>query len=363
MKALRRGCGARPRCDQADAGRHCSASRPTEPAALLCRHAAGTIRPLLSSVKRRPNSGSPAGPGNQRRRPPGAARRTPQGPLVPGRAGPFTRTARACGLGQGAPFPAHSARLSVPPAAARARGGEPGGGQPLRALPQPGPQFRGLLAGHQLRFGAGQDGPQVFQLGLAGQPVQPGQLVLHGGPVNAVVDVARGVEVRGAQRPRPARRRLRRPRMGQPRRDLPPLRRGPVDPLERLAQRDRPPITRRDRDPDRGGLDKIPARPAHDGGALGPPRARGRAIRPQRNSLPVRGIPADGQGHAAQQPEVRAVPAGVADIVFGGLLEVSRERIEPEPARGDHIRAAHLAGGGEHPALRGIGAERRGRAL
>jgi hypothetical protein len=62
---------------------------------------------------------------------------------------------------------------------------------------------------------AGQHRPVIFQFGGGRQPAQPGQHVLHRGPVNAVVNVPRGVEAAGPQRPRPGSGTSRRAQVGQ----------------------------------------------------------------------------------------------------------------------------------------------------
>ena len=149
-----------PTLRQADPGRHCSASRPRASCAALPPRHRHPGR-AFSSVKRRPNLAAPAGePGKPT---PQATRRGAAhaaGTLrVPGRAGPFTRTAPGVWTGAGSDhcrpipraFPTHLQRSpSCPrtprrdstgrnPARLRTPCGKTAGRQP----PQPAPPSRG----------------------------------------------------------------------------------------------------------------------------------------------------------------------------------------------------------------------------
>jgi hypothetical protein len=212
------------------------------------------------------------------------------------------------------------------------------------------------VAGQQPRCGPGQDGPVVLQFGGRGEPLDTGQDVLGGLPVNRVVDMGRRVEVAGAHRPATAvRGRLRR---GKRQAGADPPAPGGL-PVE--AAEIRPQLRRLSGaaygDPYRRGLHELARLAGQGGGALGPARSGPCAERAQRDPVPEDGIAPGRHRAPAQQPVVRRLPAGVGDIVLRGFLQVPGERIQAQPPGRGHVAGPDRPRGGKHPAAGRAGRE------
>ena len=221
-------------------------------------------------------------------------------------------------------------------------------------------------------------------LGGGRPPPQPGDHVLQGGPVDGVVHVLGRVEVAGPQRPVPyvslaatgLARDVRRigPRQPSSRADTVRSAVGlPVAALEVLAQRPGQSGGQVDGRPDGHRLDQVTARPGHRGGALRPARAGRRAERAQLEPLPEPRVGPGRHRAAAQQPPVGGLPAGGGHVVFGDVLQVTRQRVEAEDPRGRDVGTADRPAAGRKdpgrpgrqpngagPSLSAAGRSRRG---
>jgi hypothetical protein len=58
----------------------------------------------------------------------------------------------------------------------------------------------------------------------------------------------------------------------------------------------------------------------------------------------------DEQDAPAQQPASRLVQPGINDVVLGHLLQITRDRVQPEPSSLRDVRGADSPRCGEQPA-------------